>query len=156
MITFSVVWALLSVFNLYLLVANLNHAVSPQNDETLSQWQAILVNLVMGSDIGLPDDFDGAALQRLARFSKKANEVGSLLTVAHLYHGSNRSEVAKIDGVTLQSLHDWVIHSNSDGPDGLATRKAPGGAPILNDEQRVRLAEILEAGPIAAGHGVVR
>ena len=35
-------------------------------------------------------------------------------------------------------------------------RKAPGRASILNDEQRARLAEIVEAGPIPAAHGVVR
>ncbi len=38
----------------------------------------------------------------------------------------------------------------------LATRKAPGSPSILNDEQRARLAQQVEAGPIAAAHGVVR
>lgn len=38
----------------------------------------------------------------------------------------------------------------------LATRKAPGKASILNDEQRACLAEQVEAGPIPAAHGVVR
>src|SRR3546814_16023019 len=37
---------------------------------------------------------------------------------------------------------------------GLATRKAPGRAAILNDEQHARLAAIVEAGPIPAAHGV--
>ena len=45
---------------------------------------------------------------------------------------------------------------NEDGPEGLATRKAPGRASILNDEQRARLAGQVEAGPIPAAHGVVR
>jgi hypothetical protein len=39
---------------------------------------------------------------------------------------------------------------------GLATRKAPGKASILNDEQRAKPAEQLEAGLIPAAHGVVR
>jgi hypothetical protein len=39
--------------------------------------------------------------------------------------------------------------------DGLAMRLAPGCAPILNDEQRARLAEMIEAEPIPAPHGVV-
>src|SRR3546814_9476653 len=51
----------------------------------------------------------------------------------------------------------WISDVCSSGlPDGLATRKAPGRAAILNDEQRARLAAIVEAGPIPAAHGVVR
>ena len=53
-------------------------------------------------------------------------------------------------------MRDWVLRFNKGGPDGLATRKAPGRASILNDAQRARLAEIVEAGPIPAAHGVVR
>ncbi len=49
-----------------------------------------------------------------------------------------------------------MLRFNSDGPAGLATRKAPGRASILNDEQRARLAEVVEVGPIPAAHGVVR
>jgi hypothetical protein len=44
---------------------------------------------------------------------------------------------------------------NSDGLDGLATRKAPRRASSLNEEQRARLAEVVEAGPIPAAHGEV-
>jgi transposase len=53
-------------------------------------------------------------------------------------------------------VRDWVIRFNADGPDGLVSRKAPGKASILNDEQRRALAEQVEAGPIPAAHGVVR
>lgn len=42
-------------------------------------------------------------------------------------------------------MRDWVLRFNADGPDGLATRKAPGRTSILNDEQRTRLAGIVEA-----------
>jgi len=42
-------------------------------------------------------------------------------------------------------------------PEGLATRKeAPGPPTILNDGHRRALAEIVEAGPIPASHGLVR
>jgi transposase len=69
--------------------------------------------------------------------------------------GGSRSEAARIAGVTLQIVRDWVLRFNEDGSDGLATRKAPGRVSILNDEQRARLAEIVEAGPIPAAHGGV-
>ena len=49
-----------------------------------------------------------------------------------------------------------MLRFNADGPDGLASRKAPGKASILNDAQRRSLAEQVEAGPIPAAHGVVR
>ena len=70
--------------------------------------------------------------------------------------GSSRSAAARTAGVTLQIVRDWVIRFNADGPDGLVSRKAPGKASILNDEQRRALAERVEAGPIPAAHGVVR
>ena len=50
--------------------------------------------------------------------------------------GSRRSEAAKAAGVTLQIVRDWVIRFAVDGPDGLISRKAPGAASILNDDQR--------------------
>ena len=56
----------------------------------------------------------------------------------------------------LQIVRDWVLRFNADGPDGLATCKAPGRTSILNDEQRARLSGVVETGPIAAAHGVVR
>lgn len=58
--------------------------------------------------------------------------------------------------MTLQIVRDWVLRFNESGADGLATRKAPGRASILNDEQCAQLAAVVEAGPIPAAHGVVR
>jgi transposase len=70
--------------------------------------------------------------------------------------GGSRSGAAKVAGVTLQIVRDWVLRFNAEGPNGLATRKAPGCASILNDQQRARLADIVQPGPILAAHGVVR
>ena len=39
---------------------------------------------------------------------------------------------------------------------GLLDRKAPGQPPLLKDEHRRALAELIEAGPTPAVHGVVR
>ena len=110
----------------------------------------------MGAAIGLRDDFDGDALRRLARSTKSANQARRLLALAQIYDGCSRGEAAKIGGVTLQIVRDWVLRFNAEGPDGLASRKAPGKVPILNDAQRRALAEAVEAGPIPAAHGVVR
>lgn len=36
---------------------------------------------------------------------------------------------AKIGGVSLQIIRDWVMSFNAHGPDGLIDRKAPGKTP---------------------------
>ncbi len=45
---------------------------------------------------------------------------------------------------------------NNAGPGGLVDGKAPGQTPRLNKAQRQALVGIVESGPIAAVHGVVR
>src|SRR6476619_6706548 len=110
----------------------------------------------MGNAIGLREDFDGAGLRRLARLSKSASQTRRLLALAQIYDGGSRSEAAKIGGVTLQIVRDWVIRFNARGPDGLLDGKAPGKPSILDDAQRRALVEAVERGPIPAIHGVVR
>ena len=110
----------------------------------------------MTAGIGLRTDFDGAALRGLARHSRDAGQARRLLTLAEIYDGGARSEAARIGGVTLQSVRDWVLRFNAHGPDGLIDLKAPGPKPKLDDAQRLALKEIVEQGPIPAVHGVVR
>ena len=110
----------------------------------------------MGTAICLRDDFDGAALMRLARSTKSANQERRLLALAEIYDGGSRTAAAKIGGVTLQIVRDWVIRFNAHGPNGLLDGKAPGARSRLNDAQRRALVEIVERGPIPAIHGVVR
>ena len=110
----------------------------------------------MSAAIGLRSDFDGAGLRRLARVSADAKQVRRLLALAAIYDGCLRSEAARLAGVTLQIIRDWVVRFNERGPDGLIDSKAPGGRPLLNNEQRRALARAVEDGPIPASHGVVR
>lgn len=110
----------------------------------------------MAAAIGVRSDYTSADLRGLARRCGDAAQVRRLLALAVILGGGSRSEAAKVAGVTLQIVRDWVLRFNEAGPDGLATRKAPGKASILNAEQRARLAETVEAGPIPAAHGVVR
>jgi transposase len=110
----------------------------------------------MAGAIGLRGDYSGGDLRRLARRCGDADQVRRLLALAVILDGGSRSEAAKVGGVTLQIVRDWVLRFNAEGPDGLVSRKAPGKVPILNDAQRRALAETVEAGPIPASHGVVR
>ncbi len=110
----------------------------------------------MAAAIGVRSDYTSADLRWFARRSGDPDQVRRLLALALILDGGSRGEAAKVAGVTLQIVRDWVLRFNEGGPDGLFTRKAPGRASILNDEQRARLAEIVETGPIPAAHGVVR
>jgi transposase len=110
----------------------------------------------MTAAILLRDDFDGSALRLLARQSRNADQTRRLLALAEIYDGGSRSDAARIGGVGLQIVRDWVLRFNAEGPDGLSNRKAPGAPSILHDSQRQALRQALEDGPIPAIHGVVR
>ncbi len=110
----------------------------------------------MGRAIGLREDFDGAALRRLAKGSKDAGQSRRLLALAEIYDGGRRRDAARIGAVGLQVIRDWVLRFNTNGPDGLIDGKATGKPSKLNDGQRQALARIVESGPIPAIHGVVR
>ena len=106
--------------------------------------------------IPLQPDFDAFRLRLLARESKDAKQVRRLSALAAIYDGAARTEAAKIGGVTLQVIRDWVLRFNERGPDGLVDRKAPGQRPLLNETHRAALAAIVESGPTPGIHGVVR
>lgn len=110
---------------------------------------------VIDSTIGLRDDFDSTALRRLARRSKSANQAQQLLELAQISNGGSRSAAARIGGVTLPIVRDWVITFNARSPDSLLHRKAPGAPPILDDAQRRALVENAENGPIQGIHVIV-
>ena len=98
----------------------------------------------------LRTDFDAAGLRMAARRSKNAAQARRLLALAAIYDGATRSEAARIGGVTLQIVRDWVVKFNGAGPDGLIDRKPPGQPSRLNDTHRAALAAMIESGPIPA------
>ena len=104
----------------------------------------------MASAVGLRGDFDGTGVVRLARLSGHANQVRRLLAVAVIYDGGARHEAARVGGVGLQAVRDWVLRFNAQGPDGLLDGKAPGPRPVLGPEHKRALAEVIEQGPIPA------
>lgn len=106
--------------------------------------------------IPLRVDFDGQKTRAAAKRSKDGPQARRLLALAAVYDGAKRTEAAKIGGVTLQIVRDWVLKFNALGPDGLIDRKAPGQPSRLDDTHRAALAAIIESGPTPAIHGVVR
>ena len=110
----------------------------------------------MRPPIQLREDYDAPDLRVLAKASRDANQTRPLLALAAIYDGASRREAAKIGGVGVQTVRDWVLAFNATGPEGLINGKAPGKLPLLNAEQRAALQRIIEAGPNPAVDGVVR
>jgi transposase len=110
----------------------------------------------MGAAIEMRDDYEGSGLRRLARSAKDAGQSRRCLALAEIYDGGTRSDAARMSGVGLQVIRDWVLRFNCVGPDGLIDRKASGPSSKLNNAQRQALAHLVENGPIPATHGVVR
>jgi len=110
----------------------------------------------MSVPIPLRGDFGAARLRSLAKKTKDAPQARRLVALAAIYDGATRTEEAKIGGVGLQIIRDWVLRFNARGPDGLIDGKSPGQPSKLNDIQRQMIARMIESGPIPAVHGVVR
>jgi putative transposase len=106
--------------------------------------------------IALRMDFDADACRAAAKRSKDGPQARRLLALAAIYDGASRSEAARIGGVTVQIVRDWVVKFNAHGPGGLIDRRAPGPSPRLTLAHRKALADLIEAGPTPAIHGVVR
>ena len=106
--------------------------------------------------IALRGDYEAEMVRAAARRSKDGPQARRLLALAAIYEGATRTQAARIGGVTLQIVRDWVMKFNAQGPEGLVDRKPPGQPSRLNDTHRAALAAIIERGPIPAVHGVVR
>jgi transposase len=110
----------------------------------------------MGKAIVLRADHGADDLRRLARASRDATQTRRLLALAAIYDGASRTEAARVGGVGLQIVRDWVMRFNAEGPTGLLDRKPPGKPSLLKLEQRAALAKAVEDGPKPELHGVVR
>jgi Helix-turn-helix domain len=72
------------------------------------------------SVIGLRTDFDVQTVMSFAEeLMDRPQARGRLLAMAAILDGATRTEAAKIAGVTAQTIRDWVMRFNVDGPDSL-------------------------------------
>jgi transposase len=110
----------------------------------------------MAAAVELRADYGADDLRRLAKASRDARQTRRLLALAVIYDGGSRTDAARVGGVGLQIVRDWVLRFNAEGPAGLVDRKAPGNSPLLDAEHRAALAAAVEAGPKPYLDGVVR
>ena len=80
-------------------------------------------------------------VRRFAQRAKDAAQVRRLLAIAAVLDGASREEAATIGGMDRQTLGDWVIRFNEQGPDGLINIPSPGMPPKLNFRHKAFLAE---------------
>jgi hypothetical protein len=68
----------------------------------------------MSIPIPLRRDFGAPRLRILAKKTKDGPQTRRLLTLAAIYDGATRTEAAKIGGVGLQIIRDWVLRFASE------------------------------------------
>src|SRR5262249_9478301 len=85
-------------------------------------------------------------VRRLAQRAKHAAQARRLLAIAAVLDGASREEAARIGGMDRQTLRDWVIRFNEQGPDGLINIPSPGMPPKLKAMHKAFLARVVEEG----------
>src|SRR6516164_792998 len=112
--------------------------------------------VAMGRAVAVRTDYTAGEVRRLAKRAKDAAQARRLLAIAAVLDGASRTDAATIGGMDRQTLRDWVMRFNDQGPDGLINIPSPGVPPKLDATHRAFLARIVEEGPMPAVHGVVR
>ena len=70
----------------------------------------------MAAPIPLRSDFTADDLRFEAKGTRDANQTRRLLALAAIYDGGSRGDAARIGGVGLQIVRDWVLRFNAAGP----------------------------------------
>ncbi len=111
----------------------------------------------MGQPIGITrDELSASELRALAVRTSDGSVVRRVLAVALVMEGHSRTEAAEWNGMTRQTLRDWVHRYNAAGVSGLGSRVSPGRPPLLSDAQKAELRALVIEGPDPERHQVVR
>jgi hypothetical protein len=78
----------------------------------------------MAAPVSLRGDFDGSMLRALVVSEKAGSVTRRLLALVTIYDGGTRADAARLGGVGLQTIRDWVLRFNAEGPDGLVDGKS--------------------------------
>jgi transposase len=122
----------------------------------MSDSMLAIRRFAMRPGIELRHDYDAPRLRALAKATRNAGQSRRLLALAEIYEGGPRSKAARVGGVGLQTVRDWVVRFNAHGPEALIDGKAPGNACKLQACHRKAVLALVESGPVPAVHGVVR
>ena len=95
-------------------------------------------------------------LRSLAAKTRDAAVARRLLALAMVLEGHSREAAAVTNGMTRQTLRDWVHHYNAEGVPGLRSDAGGGPAPLLSAPEMEELRAIVIKGPDPDRHRVVR
>jgi transposase len=99
-------------------------------------------------------DHTASELRAVACKSTDGEQIRRILALA--LEGRPRTEAAEQTGMDWQTLRDWVHRYNDGGVEGLKSRRSPGPAPALTEEQMAELKALVVRGPDPAVDNVVR
>jgi hypothetical protein len=74
---------------------------------------------------------------------KEGTVVRRVLAIALLLEGHSRDAAACMNGMTRQTLRDWVHHYNAEGVAGLWSRTGTGRPPVLTNARMEELKAIV-------------
>ena len=98
----------------------------------------------MGQAIAVRTDFTTGEVRRFAKRARDGGQARRLLAIAAVLDGASREKAAEIGGMDRQTLRDWVIRFNAQGPDGLINIASPGVPPKLGKKHRAFLVRLVE------------
>ena len=101
-------------------------------------------------------DHTAAELRALAGKCRDGAQVRRMLALGLVMEGQSRGAAAEQSGMDRQTLRDWVHRYNANGIEGLASRRSPGRAPLLSQDQLTELHALVVQGPDPAQDKVVR
>lgn len=111
----------------------------------------------MGQPVGITrTSLSVSALRALAGKTDDGGMVRRLLAIALVLEGRSREEAALLNGMTRQTLRDWVHRYNTEGVEGLRSRVGPGRPPVLTSTRMEELRELVIKGPDPKRHTVIR
>lgn len=110
----------------------------------------------MGRKIALRTDYTAEQLRTLSNSCSNSHQTRRLLALAAIYDGMTRTDAARIGGMDIQTLRDWVIRFNEAGLDGLKNRAAPGRRRRLSEAQMAELSTLVARGPPHKEQGLTR
>lgn len=101
----------------------------------------------MVAAVRLRDDYRASDLRGLACKARDGAQARRLMALAAVVDGKSRAEAAAGGLMDRQTLRDWVVRFNAEGPEGLIDRTAPGRPPKLTPAQKQELRQVVEDGP---------
>ena len=101
----------------------------------------------MGAAVRLREDYGPDDLRRLACKARDGAQARRLMALAAIVDGHSRADAAGIGLMDRQTLRDWVVRFNAEGPDGLIDRTSPGRPPKLTPAQKEEVRQLVEDVP---------